>query len=287
MNIVSLKKFKIYPIKYNGEKFTSVKKNKRDSKAEKNFKIAPGLKVAQIISKSKAKKIKEIIEELFDENVPEEYSNVKNIITVFRYCGSNNINLGNTYLNICLKNYGQKYLFERLKIKKNNQQILQNFFKKFCKLYIKEELCKEVIEEISYTFIRYQGKNKGLIQHVDSLFFKVNGPFFIINLNPSILDLVPYKEILKNKKEYRPFRIFLDPGDIVIADGDARTVYTHGVPKDFEFENNIRYAIVLRFPKINKNKNKLCKLTDYFNKEFQGVLFKNNKKLIPCNSELE
>ena len=153
-----------------------------------------------------------------------------------------------------------------------------NFIKSISNIYLKEKVFDDIEKLSQVSILRYNSDNFNLPIHID-VFDEFKGPVFVFNFGDSFIDYIPNKIIYDYDNKYRPFRIKLKPGILYKMDGDSRFLYRHGVPKKAIVKNKIRYALVIRFPVIYKDKTK-CKLTEKFIDElFKKELSYRIKKL--------
>lgn len=283
----------IYPIKFdfkNRIKKTSLKNNKEDIKYSKNFKIAPGIKIFRLCTNKQYEKVKTIIETIFEENYTEKSKKLKNGVVSIRYCPPVVNQKNKNHEVICLKGKekttGVSSFLNNINVSEKNKEILYNFTKKICKIYIKDDIYEEILKYTSFALFRYKGEHKGLKLHIDNI-YTFQGPIFIFNLGTSVLDFIPYNEIMEYDNLYRPFRIKLNPNQLILTDGDSRYSYTHGIPEDISNKDTLRYAIVIRFPVYFQNK-KLCKLTDIIREKYDEKYFIQTRGLLKVleNSEI-
>lgn len=322
----------IYPITYNVDlerknKHTSLRRNVIDTEHLEDFKIAPGIKIYQIMSDREYKELIEKLEFLFDNLIPAREKR-KNVLSI-RLCTPASLNtfknLNETHYIECLnrknrydldifgptfglqnfsdalmKNYQEKNKEELGDISDRMTQIanfnrdafgadvpygsfynagnedmtggimkimtlgddLTKIAKTIASIYIKASY-RDILDKTGITLFKYQGRHNGLKLHIDDQ-YSFQGPVAIFNLGESILDFIPFEEILKVEdpeiSKYRPFRIEFKPNTIILKDGDARFTYKHGIPKDISSDDTLRYAIVYRFPLYYGNKKALCKL---------------------------
>jgi hypothetical protein len=101
---------------------------------------------------------------------------------------------------------------------------------------------KRMLENSEITFIKYKNKT-GLRHHQDNP--KNKGPTLTLSLNSkySPLDFIPFAE-LNHKKA---IRIYVPRGNLLIIDGDSRFGYKHGMPFNYDYGNEYRYSITVRF----------------------------------------
>lgn len=83
--------------------------------------------------------------------------------------------------------------------------------------------------------------------HVDTVFMfdGTLGPIFTVAMGPceKMLDLLPV--LLPDM--YKPLRVFSKPNEIMLMDGEARTLWAHGKPWNYPYE---QYTLVFKFPEF-------------------------------------
>jgi hypothetical protein len=179
-----------------------------------------------------------------------------------KYCYSMNIHKN-------LK-YGFESMAEMLywtKQDKNLHAHIESIIHKFFKIlyghnykneYDTDKLYKSFAMVIAHFTGHSDGNSSGLKLHTDRLGKMAASS--VITLENSILDFVPWGEIFKKKDS---FRVIIPKGYMIIFDGDIRHYYTHGVPLNIKYPNNIRCSINFRHPLLNPEKNTNC--TGQFN----------------------
>jgi len=89
----------------------------------------------------------------------------------------------------------------------------------------------------------------GLLAHIDSLkaFGGTSGPIFTVSMNE---DEKPFDLFPTLKPEGTPaLRVYTWPGEITMMDGEARLLWSHGIPFGSRVHN---YTIAFKFPCLDK-----------------------------------
>ena len=102
------------------------------------------------------------------------------------------------------------------------------------------------MESTAMTLNHYDPKG-AINPHVDTVFMfdGTLGPIFTVAMGPSEkpLDLLPV--LLPDT--YKPVRIFSQPNEIMLMDGEARTLWAHGKPWNYPYE---QFTLVFKFPEF-------------------------------------
>lgn len=281
-----IKSDEVYPITYDlNSKMTSVTLNHK-LKAEDNHKFPPGVVILKINKKKSIDKLYDIVNDMYDDlKIP-----VKN--GVVAYIGEERDDQTyyvpgddfHEYLKKMKKNGKKKlHIYAHLPTKKesvidiinslnislNHKKYLNNLCVNLLKTYIKKEdynKINDILDKSRLFFLKYSGYHGGHRLHIDNP-RKRSGPVFIINLGFSIIDYIPFREIMNKEDNYKAYRFHIKPGEIFIMDGDSRYTYSHGVPPNIKNKDYLRYAMLFRVPNIYKT-DKLCNLSKLHIKNF-------------------
>ena len=115
---------------------------------------------------------------------------------------------------------------------------------------IKDILCldDDEVESINMTLNHYDPMG-AINSHVDTvyIFQGTLGPIFTVAMGPSekMLDLLP----VFLPDTYRPTRLFSRPNELMLMDGEARTLWAHSKPKNYPHE---QFSIVFKCPEFRK-----------------------------------
>jgi len=143
---------------------------------------------------------------------------------------------------------------------------MKNMIDKFLKIfygnnyttnYNVDDFYQQFVIVIGYYAGHSDGLNCGKRLHTDHFDKAATS---VISLENSILDFVPWAEIFEKKHS---FRVIIPKGYILTFDGDVRHYYTHGVPSNIKYPNNVRFSFNIRHPLLDSKKNINC--TGQFN----------------------
>jgi alkylated DNA repair dioxygenase AlkB len=102
------------------------------------------------------------------------------------------------------------------------------------------------------SLVQYE-PGRGIKQHIDNItdLGGTIGPLVSIALGgePKYLDLLP---TLTHVTTLLPVRITIEPGQVIVMDGDARLEYSHSVPRDHSSE---MYSLLFKFRHIRETVN--------------------------------
>lgn len=163
-------------------------------------------------------------------------------------------------------------------LKKNNYKELSNIIEEyiqyfFIKYNIKKEKEEYILSKLQLGLLKYS-KNDGIWLHIDNIKRYDQGPIATISIGPkyNFYDLAPS---LINDPKIKPLRIKMDEGSLFIMDGSSRIEWSHGLPYNNPYNENIKYTITFKFDKFNEKKIGYNPILE--TNIFESSLYKNNK----------
>lgn len=224
-----------------------------------NWQIPSGLYLHKILEENECDILSKYLIEFFKKNLP------SNILKL-KYYTSMDIK--------SMKYYMIQKVLPLIKRDKKLYPYITNIIDNFFKILYENEsesniniLYKKLDMIISHHSGHLDKISKGLNLHTDRLGMAATS---IISLENSILDFVPWEEILDKLPS---FRVIIPKGYMITFDGDIRHYYAHSVPP-IEYPNNVRLSINFRQSLLNPEKNTNC--TD----QFANIAANNNFKCI-------
>jgi hypothetical protein len=135
------------------------------------------------------------------------------------------------------------------------QNIIYSVNKLFGLLKINNDDKKYYADNTKLTLVKYKNM-VGLHTHVDNINRAGSGPIITLSIGPdiTIYDMIPLQ------KEYgKSIRVFINQGDFLVLNGDARWKWAHSLPHDYEYTRDnkpipYRFAILFRLPSNTKTK---------------------------------
>ena len=125
-------------------------------------------------------------------------------------------------------------------------------------------------EELVNLCLNHYDPNAAINPHVDTVFMfnGTLGPIFTVAMGASdkMVDLLP----VLRPDTCKPMRIFTKPNELMLMDGEVRTLWAHSKPLNYPYE---QFTLVFKCPEF-KNK------TQEIPFEYDG-----NKLVIPCHYE--
>ena len=116
--------------------------------------------------------------------------------------------------------------------------------------------------------LNHYDPNAAINPHVDTVFMfnGTLGPIFTVAMGPSekMIDLLP----VLLPESYKPVRVFSKPNEIMLMDGEARTLWAHSKPWNYPQE---QYTLVFKCPEFRTKTHEI---------PFQ---YEGNSLTIPCH----
>lgn len=107
-------------------------------------------------------------------------------------------------------------------------------------------LDSDKMDLVNMTLVHYDPLG-GINPHVDTVFLfnGTLGPIFTVAMGPNekMLDILPV--LLPDS--YSPIRVFTNPNEILLLDGESRALYAHGKPLNYPYE---QYTLVFKCPEF-------------------------------------
>jgi len=227
-----------------------VRKTHKDSKKERleTYVLPRGMKIFSI---DEFTDVTKVLRSMFSEFTNTKYStDYQENVTIFATETHNKM--------VRLRNYTVQEVLDLLKTEEM-KNLVKYYFKKIIK---KLNLSETVINEATFSILRYRNSKSELHCHVDNLNHG-RGPIVTVNIGPKIYyDMIP---IYYLKNDHYPMRIRVHNNEAVILDGESRYCWAHCIPYGYPKASE-KFTLKFLFPKVLP-KNRFY--SDFFEQEIK------------------